>query len=343
MKRILLVTDAWRPQVNGVVFVFENIKKVLEARGHGVAIAHPGLFRITVPLPLYPEIKLAVFPERRLRRMFDDVRPDAVHIATEGPLGLAARRICRRRNIPYTTSYHTHFPLYSLHYSAMWFTPIFSLVYAYIRWFHRGANATMVATDSLRRELEDHGFKDLRIWPLGVDSERFTRNPAPPLPALAKPVFVFFSRLAVEKSPEKFLELDLPGTKLVIGDGPLRAALEKKYAGTAHFAGYRHGQDLVDWLSLSDVFVFPSRTETFGLVVLEALSCGIPVAAPNVMGPRDIITNGIDGYIDEDLERAAIACLALDRAACRNKALQYSWERSAETFLENLVPIPHNA
>ena len=196
----------------------------------------------------------------------------------------------------------------------------------------------MVSTASLKRELESTGFKkNIVIVPLGVDVAHFVRNPTPALPALTKPVFLYFSRLASEKSPEEFLKLTLPGTKLVIGDGPERVRLEKKYGKENIFVGYKHGQELVDWLSLADVFVFPSRTETFGLVALEALACGIPVAAHDVMGPRDIITNGKDGYLSDTLEEAALKCLELSREECRATALQYSWEHSVDTFIKNLV------
>lgn len=195
----------------------------------------------------------------------------------------------------------------------------------------------MVSTESLKSELEISGFKNVVVVPLGVDVNHFVRNPASPLPKLSKPVFVYFSRLAPEKSPEEFLRLKMPGTKLVIGDGPDRKKLEKKYGKENMFVGYKRGQELVDWLSLADVFVFPSRTETFGLVVLEALACGIPVAAHDVMGPRDIITEGKDGYLSENLAEAAMKCLSLSRDDCRAKAIQYSWEHSAEAFIKNLA------
>jgi glycosyltransferase involved in cell wall biosynthesis len=197
----------------------------------------------------------------------------------------------------------------------------------------------MVSTESLKKELEATGYKNLVIMPLGVDTQLFTRNPAPQLPTLPKPVFVYFSRLSVEKNPEEFLKLSLSGTKLVIGDGPLRKKLEKKYATGHMFVGRKNGQELVDWLSLADVFVFPSRTETFGLVALEALACGIPVAAHDVMGPHDIVTVGKDGYLSENLAEAAQKCLPLLPEDCRAKALQYSWENSADAFLQNLFLI----
>ncbi len=334
MKKIAIITDAWHPQVNGVVTTYAKIIPILEKRGYAVSVIHPGFFR-TIPLPFYPEIRLAIFPRRKIRAMLDELKPNAIHIAVEGPLGVAARSICRKRGIPFTTAYHTHFQLHiEARVHGTFFTPA---AYAALGWFHGGARATMVATKSLKNELEKHGLKNLALWPLGVDTEIFKRNTVPRLPPLQKPVFVYFGRLAVEKSSEEFLALDLPGTKLVIGDGPDRIRLKKKYGNRAVFVGYKRGQELVDWLSLADVFVFPSRSETFGLVVLEALACGIPVVAHDVMGPRDIITNGVDGYLSEDLGKAARDALLLDRKNCRETAERYSWEHSVDAFVQNLI------
>jgi len=331
MKKILFVTDAWRPQVNGVVRVLEALIPRLEARGYEVSVIEPGQFT-AIPLPMYPEIRLAFFPRRKVAKMIDELQPDVVCLVTEGPLGWAARSICREKGTPFTTWYHSHFQLYV----DVRLRGLLRPIYALIRRFHAPAVLTMVSTESLKKELESAGFKNLVIMPLGVDTKLFTRNPAPPLPALPKPVFVYFSRLAPEKSPEEFLKLKLPGTKLVIGDGPLRKKLEKEYGRENKFVGYKQGQELVDWLSLTDVFVFPSRTETFGLVALEALACGIPVAAHDSMGPRDIISEGVDGYLSDDLGEAALKCLDLSRDACRKKAEQYSWEHSADTLVGNL-------
>lgn len=332
MKKIVFVTDAWAPQVNGVVRVLDALLPLLSAREYEVTVIEPGQFT-TVPMPWYPEIRIALFPRRRVEKLLRELRPDAVCLVTEGSLGWAARAVCRKQGMPFTTWYHSHFQLYV----DVRLRGLLRPIYALVRHFHSAAAKTMVSTMSLKRELESAGFKNLVIMPLGVDTELFTRNPAPPFPPLPKPVFVYFSRLAPEKSPEEFLKLDLPGTKLVIGDGPDRAKLEKKYGNTHTFVGYKHGQELIDWLSLADVFVFPSRTETFGLVVLEALACGIPVAAHDSMGPRDSITVGKDGYLGDDLRDAALKCLTLSSADCRAKALQYSWERSADAFIKNLL------
>lgn len=333
VKKIVLVTDAWTPQVNGVVRVLLALIPILEARGYEVVVIEPSQFK-TISLPFYPEIRLVSdpFALHRISKQLKEMQPDAVCIVTEGPLGWTARAACKHRGIPFITWYHSHFQLYvdvRLH---GLLRPIFAL----IRYFHSAAIHTMVSTESLKKELEVSGFKNLLVMPLGVDTNLFTRNPVPLLTPLPKPVFVYFSRLAPEKSPEEFLKLKLPGTKLVIGDGPLRKKLEKKYGGEHTFVGYKRGPELVDWLSLADVFVFPSRTETFGLVALEALACGLPVAAHDVMGPRDIITEGKDGYLSDDLQEAALKCLELSLEDCRKKAEQYSWERSADVFIENL-------
>ena len=332
MRKILLVTDAWAPQINGVVRVQNAHISELKARGYEVTVIEPSQF-MTVPLPFYPEIRLALFARRRIRRMLRSENPDAVHIGTEGPLGWAARSACRAQGVPFTTWYHTHLQLYV----NVRLRGLLRPIHALLRRFHSAAVRTMVSTETLKRELESTGFRNVVVVPLGVDTELFKRNPNPPLPSLPKPVFVYFSRLDPEKSPEEFLRLDLPGTKLVIGDSADRPRLEKAYGDKNKFVGFKQGQELVDWLSLADVFVFPSRTETFGLVVIEALACGLPVAAHDVMGPRDSITAGKDGYLGDDLKEAALKCLELSPNDCRAKAETYSWERSADVFIQNLA------
>ena len=330
--KLYLVTDTWHPEVNGVVTALGKIKERLECDGWEVVVIHPDLFR-SVPLPWYPEVRLAVSPSRSLQRMLTQTAPDYVHIATEGPLGWSARALCRRYGWRFTSSYHTHFHLYA----RIHLRPLLRPVRRLLRAFHAASTCTMVATSSLKRELEESGFSNVALWPLGVDTNLFMPRSAVHMPSLPKPVFAFFGRLAPEKSPDEFLRLDLPGTKLVIGDGPKRGRLQSRFGTQAVFVGYQHGQELVDWLAVCDVLVFPSRTDTFGLVILEALACGIPVAAHDVMGPRDIIASGVDGVLGEDLRQAALACISLDRRRCREKALHYSWEASTAAFRRNLV------
>jgi glycosyltransferase involved in cell wall biosynthesis len=328
--KLALVTDAWLPQVNGVVTTLQRTRAALEARGHTVAVVSPDQYR-TLPCPSYPEIRLALWPGRRLRTALDALGADALHVATEGPLGLAAARHCERRGWAFTTSYHTQFPQY-----VRKRIPIpQSWSYAFLRRHHGRACRTLVATEQQRRDLVAHGFRRVVLWSRGVDAEIFRPSGREHL-ALPRPIFAYAGRVAVEKNLDAFLTLDLPGTKVVIGDGPDRARLEQRYPH-ARFLGYRFGADLASCLSAADVFVFPSRTDTFGLVMLEAMACGTPVAAYPVTGPVDVVTHGYDGVLDEDLRAAALAALRIDRDACRTSALARSWERATAQFLSHLV------
>lgn len=328
--RLLIVTDAWAPQVNGVVRTLETLGKDLETLGHEVRYATPE-GRFTLPLPTYSEIRLAVFPRRSLERMIDGFAPDAIHIATEGPLGLSARAICLKRKIPFTTSFHTRFPEYV--HARFPFIPE-SAVYRFLRWFHGPARTLMVATPSLKQELESHGFRNVRIWSRGVDVEKF-RPIADATLDFPRPVWLYVGRVAIEKNIEAFLDLDLPGTKVVIGDGPARAQLERRYP-KARFLGPKTGEELVRHYAASDVFVFPSKTDTFGLVMLEALACGVPVAAFPVQGPRDVVGGAPVAALDEDLRQACLRAAAIPRDACRAFALTRSWRSCTEQFLSNL-------
>ncbi len=332
--KILIVTDAWAPQVNGVVRTLEILGDDLRALGHCVHYLTPE-GRLTLPMPTYPEIRLSLFPRRAVVEEMKKFAPDAIHIATEGPLGLAARRLCLKHGLPFSTSFHTRFPEY-IH-SRFPFVPE-SIVYRWLRWFHGPASAMMVATQSLKREMRLHGFKNLRIWSRGVDVEKFHPIPGATLP-YAKPIWLNVGRVAVEKNIEAFLKLDLPGTKIIVGDGPQRAELEKTYP-QVRFLGPKMEEDLVRIYAASDVFVFPSRTDTFGLVLLEALACGTPVAAYPVQGPLDVIATAPVGALDDDLGKACGRALTLSRTAAREFARGRSWEACTRQFLANIVPDP---
>lgn len=329
--RILIVTDAWYPQVNGVVRTLDTVAHELAELGHVVGFVTPDQFR-TLPMPTYPEIRLAIAPGRRMARTFAAFAPDAIHIATEGPLGWAARRLCLRQGLPFTTAYHTRFPEYV---KARFGVPL-ALTFRIVRRFHAPSRGLMVATRSLHEELAGRGFGNLRAWSRGVDLERFTPGPRDLLPHLPRPIFTYVGRLAVEKNIDAFLKLDLPGSKLVVGDGPEMARLKAQYPD-AHFAGARHGDDLVAHFRAGDVFVFPSRTDTFGLVMLEAMACGLPVAAYPVAGPLDVLSPE-SGAMDEDLAAACRRALLLDPAAARRHALGFTWSATAAQFAYNVAP-----
>jgi glycosyltransferase involved in cell wall biosynthesis len=328
--KLALVTDAWLPQVNGVVTTLRRTKEALEHLRHTVEVLSPDQ-HLTFPCPTYPEIRLAVWPGRKLAAALDALQPDAIHVATEGPLGLAAARYCKTRRLAFTTSYHTQFPQYvrqRLPIPESW-------SYAFLRRHHGGARRTLVATEHQRRDLLAHGFANVVIWSRGVDAELFRPCGREHL-ALPRPIFAYMGRVAIEKNLDAFLALDLPGTQVVIGDGPDRASLERRYP-RAQFLGYKYGAELARCLSAADAFVFPSRTDTFGLVMLEAMACGTPVAAYPVTGPIDVVTTGVDGVLAEDLGRAALEALALDRDACRRSALSRTWARASHQFLSHLV------
>ncbi|WGF88541.1 glycosyltransferase family 4 protein [Marinivivus vitaminiproducens] len=331
MSRIVIVTDAWHPQVNGVVRTIDALRQALIELDHTVVVIAPDAFP-GMPLPTYPEIRMAVATPWQVGRRIREARPDFVHIATEGPLGWLARHWCRRHRRSFTTSYHTRFPEYL---SAR--VPVREgWIYALLRMFHNAGEACMVATPSLGRELSERGFRHLVPWTRGVDAETFRPRPKDDL-GLKRPIFLSVGRLAVEKNLPAFLSLDLPGSKVVIGDGPERASLEAAFP-EAHFLGARFGDDLARLFAAADVFVFPSLTDTFGNVVLEALASGVPVAAFPVTGPIDIIGDAPVGVLDNDLGHAARAALALSPEACRAHALGFTWKASAGRFLANLMP-----
>jgi len=332
--RILIASDAWFPQINGVVRSLDNVRRELTQMGHEVAILSPDQYR-NWPCPTYPEIRLAFPRARTVGDSIADFRPDAVHIATEGPLCLAARRWCLRHDVPFTTAYHTQFPDYVARRTGI---PA-RAVWRYIRWFHRPAQQVLTATPSIRAELIAHGIAHVVHWGRGVDLTQFRpdgpRHPA--MSGLAGPVQLCVGRVAVEKNLAAFLRADGPGTKVIVGDGPARAALQARFPGVI-WLGSLHGAELASAYRSADVFVFPSLTDTFGLVVIEALASGVPVAAFPVTGPRDIVT-GTTGALDNDLSAAIAAALTRDRAVCAGYGRTFSWRTSADQFLSALAPV----
>lgn len=331
--RILLATDAWHPQVNGVVRTWTTSIERLRSLGHQVEVIEPNQFP-GMPCPLYPEIRLCLPFQKRIVRQINGFKPDVIHIATEGPIGLAVRLYCGRRQLRFTTSYHTKFPEYL---QRMLFLPA-SLSYRFMRWFHGGSSAIMVATPSLEAELRGRGFTPpIQRWSRGVDLDLFHPRDKTLFP-WPRPILLYVGRVSKEKSIEDFLKLKNPGTKVIVGDGPIRERLEKQYP-EARFLGYRKGQPLAECYANSDLFVFPSRTDTFGLVTIEALASGVPVAAYPVVGPIDIITHAKTGALDEDLGKAVERALTeADPAECIRVGRQYTWENCTNQLLSNFVP-----
>src|ERR1700704_5895625 len=330
--RILIATDAWHPQVNGVVRTLTSLARSALALGAEIEFLTPDGFP-AIDVPTYPGLRVAWPNRREIAARIEAVSPDAIHIATEGPIGWAVRAYCRRHELAFTTSYTTRFPEYI---AVRTIIPA-GLSYAVLRHFHAAAAMTMVATASLRQELGARGFRKLGTWTRGVDTDLF-RPDDPAELDLPRPIFMTMGRVAVEKNLEAFLALNLPGSKVVIGDGPQKAALELKYP-KAKFLGEKKGQDLTAHLAAADVFVFPSLTDTFGVVQLEALACGTPVAAFPVTGPLDVIADHPIGALDTDLRSACLRALDVNRETCRSFALERSWENSARQFIGNLCAL----
>lgn len=332
--RIALITDAWLPQVNGVVRTLTTVIAELRSRGHVVEVTSPDLYR-SIPAPSYPEIRLALVGPRTVAKRIEAFQPDTVHIATEGPLGWAARRYCMRRKLPFTTAYHTQFPDYisrRTHLPASWFWP-------FIRRFHGPAVRTMVATETIRAQLREQGVGPLHHWTRGVEFETFHPDHPPPdlFFTLPRPIQLYVGRVSVEKNIEAFLANEHPGSKVVVGSGPALEKLQAKFPG-AHFLGSRTGDALAACYAGADVFVFPSKTDTFGLVMIEALACGTPVAAYPVPGPLDVLVPE-SGVMAERIEDAIAGALKLDRAGCHRIGRAFSWEASADQFIAGLEPI----
>ena len=333
--RIMIVTDAWMPQINGVVRTLAALVAELRAGGHEVILVTPDQF-LTVPCPTYSEIRLALLPGRRIARLIEETRPSAIHIATEGTLGWAARNYCVRHGLPFTTAYHTRFPEYV---RARFGVPL-SASYAVVRHFHNSAKTVMVATQSVENDLTARGFDHIRRWGRGVDTKLF-RPGLGPVYDLPRPIHLYVGRLAVEKNVEAFLSLDLPGSKVAVGDGPLADELKRRFPDVL-FPGTKLGEELAAHYADADVFVFPSRTDTFGLVLLEALACGLPIAAYPVAGPLDVLGGAVVGCLDENLAGAVQNARNISRDCCRRFAETFSWSASARQFLANLSPVDWN-
>jgi len=327
--KIAVVTDAWTPQTNGVVTTLSRTRECLTKMGHDVVYVTPQSFK-TIPLPTYPDIRISLFPGRKVYKTLDEFEPDAVHIATEGTLGAAARRYCLKRSIKFTTAYHTQFPYY-----VRLRVPIpISFSYAVLRQFHAKSERIMVPTESQRQELLKWGFKNVVIWSRGVDTELFK----PRTKSFIKderPITLYAGRVAVEKNLDAFLSLDIPGTKYIVGDGPDREALSKKYPD-AKFVGFKFGEELASYMAAADTFVFPSRTDTFGIVMLDAMACGVPVAAYPVTGPVDVVQHGVTGVLDDDLGKAVQQAQALSPQNAREYAEKHSWMAATEQFYSHL-------
>ena len=334
--KIALVTDAWSPQINGVVTTLSTVRKyfasLAESKGSEIKVFHPGMFR-TVQLPNYKDISVAVTPWR-IKRLLEDFQPDCVHLATEGPLGLWARHYLVQNNKFFTTSLHTKFPEYI---NARIGLPV-RTGYKILRWFHSAASETLVTTPSMKKALQAEKFENLSIWGRGVDSDEFNTTQRNHLKDRSIPSLLYVGRVAIEKNIEEFLKLNIPSEKIVVGDGPLKKEFEKKYPNTT-WVGFKRGKELSEFYANADVFVFPSLTDTFGVVMLEALACGTPVAAFPVTGPKDVIEEGKTGSLNLDLEMAVKRALLVDRTSCRQYAIGQSWKKIAERFASILRDI----
>ncbi len=330
--RIAFITDAWHPQINGVVTTIQNTCSTLEQSGHQIKLITPDQFK-TIPCPTYPSIRLSLACYGKLSRLMDEFNPQRIHIATEGPLGIAARRYCLKHDLAFTTSFHTLFAEYV---NLRFKIPV-SWGYGFLRWFHAPAINVMVATQSVELDLNARGFKNNLVrWARGVDPDfYYPRDKA--FLSFHRPISMFVGRVAIEKNIAAFLSLDIAGTKVVVGDGPQLEELKASFPETV-FVGFLSGEPLASHVAAADVFVFPSRTDTFGIVMLDALASGIPVAAFPVTGPVDVITSDKVGKLDEDLKKAVTEALQLDPQDCRNYALNYSWTHCTEQFFNNLVP-----
>ena len=332
--RIMIITDAWEPQVNGVVRTLKQTRSELIAMGHQVDMITPQEFK-TIPCPTYPDISLSLFPGRILAERIKAFAPDAMHIATEGPLGLAARAYGVRNHLPFSTAYHTRFPEYV---QARTKIPV-SLTYRFLRWFHKPSMAVMAPTIVVKNDLEKYGFTNVVLWSRGVDLNIFKMQPSKVLNS-AHPIYLYVGRVAIEKNINAFLEINLPGSKWIVGDGPALASIKQKYP-EINYLGVLDQFELAKVYAAADVFVFPSKTDTFGLVLLEAMACGLPVAAYPVTGPIDVLGKSNAGVMHEDLREACLQALKIPREKAREHAEKFSWRAATEQFASHLKPVPN--
>lgn len=331
--KILIVTDAWEPQVNGVVRTLKQTRLELEKMGHVVSMITPLDFK-TIPCPTYPDISLSILPGKKVAKIIKDFSPDAIHIATEGPLGISARSYALKNGLPFSTAYHTRFPEYVQARTGM---PL-SWTYKFLNWFHGPSQAVMAPTIVVKKDLEKYGFINVALWTRGVDLDMFQFQESKVLNT-TKPIYLYVGRVAIEKNIEAFLELELPGSKWVVGDGPALEGIRKKYP-EVNYLGVLNQPELAKVYAAADVFVFPSKTDTFGLVLLEAMACGLPVAAYPVTGPIDVLGDSPAGAMNEDLKQACLDAVSIPRDVARAHAEKFSWKVASEQFLHHLKPVP---
>jgi glycosyltransferase involved in cell wall biosynthesis len=331
--KILIVTDAWEPQVNGVVRTLKQTRLELEKMGHVVEMITPLAFK-TIPCPTYPDISLSILPGKKVAQLINQFSPDAIHIATEGPLGMSARSFALKNNLPFSTAYHTRFPEYVKARIGM---PL-SWTYQFLHWFHGPSQAVMAPTIVVKNDLEKYGFTNVALWTRGVDLDMFKFQESKVLNS-TRPIYLYVGRVAIEKNIEAFLALDLPGSKWVVGDGPALEGIRKKYP-EVNYLGVLDQPELAKVYAAADVFVFPSKTDTFGLVLLEAMACGLPVAAYPVTGPIDVLGDSPAGAMNEDLKQACLDALSIPRDVARAHAEKFSWKAASEQFLHHLKPVP---